>query len=71
MTVPLRALADGLWVAERPLRVLPFLDIGTRMSVVRGPDGGLVLHSPVEADAPTRAAIDALGPVRAVVCPNG
>lgn len=70
MTAPLRALADGLWVAERPLRVLPFLDIGTRMSVVRGPDGGLVLHSPVEADAPTRAAIDALGPVRAVVCPN-
>jgi hypothetical protein len=63
-------VADGLWVTERPFRALPFLEIGTRMSVVRAPDGGLVLHSPVEADAPTRAAVEALGSVRAVVCPN-
>jgi hypothetical protein len=63
-------VADGLWVTERPFRALPFLEIGTRMSVVRAADGGLVLHSPVEADAPTRAAVEALGRVRAVVCPN-
>jgi hypothetical protein len=70
VTAALRPLADGLWVAERPFRALPLLDIGTRMTVVRGRDGGLVLHSPVEADAATREAVGALGAVRAVVCPN-
>jgi hypothetical protein len=66
----LRPLADDLWVADRPLRVLPGLDIGTRMTVVRLPDGGVVLHSPVGADEPTRKAVEAIGPVRAVACPN-
>jgi len=67
---PLRALAPGLWVTERPFRALPLLEIGTRMSVVRAPDGGLLLHSPVEADAATRAAVESLGRVSAIVCPN-
>jgi hypothetical protein len=67
---PLRRLADDLWVTERPLRVFGFLDIGTRMAVVRTPAGGVVLHSPVEADAATRDAGAAIGPVAAIVCPN-
>lgn len=66
----LRPLCTALWVVERPFRALPLLDIGTRMTVVRLPDGGLLLHSPVEADEATRQAIDALGPVRAIACPN-
>jgi hypothetical protein len=70
VTVPLRPLGQDLWVAERPFEALPFLDIGTRMSVVRSPTGGLVLHSPVEADEETRKAVEALGPVSAIVCPN-
>jgi len=65
----LTALAPDLWVATRPL-VLVTGDVGTRMTVVRLRDGGLWLHSPVRLDAPTRAALDALGPVRAVVAPN-
>jgi len=67
---PLRRIADGLWVAERPLRVLPGLDVGTRMTVVHLPDGSVVLHSPVEADEATRKAVEAIGPVRAIACPN-
>jgi len=66
----LRPLADGLWVADAPMRVLPFMDIGTRMTVVRTTDGGVVLHSPVEASAAVRDAVAKLGPVRAVICPN-
>lgn len=66
----LEPLTDGLWVASRPLRVFGFLDIGTRMTVIRLPDGGLLLHSPVEADAATRAAVEALGPVRWIAAPN-
>lgn len=65
----LRGLAPELWVAERPLPLIVG-DIGTRMTVVRLGDGGLFLHSPVRLDIPTRAALDALGPVRAVVAPS-
>ena len=71
MDAALRPIADDLWVAERPLRrPLPFWDIGTRMTVIRLPGGGLFLHSPVGADAATRRAVDALGAVRAIVAPN-
>ena len=70
MDGPLCALAEDLWVATRPFGVLPGLDIGTRMTVMRLPDGGLVLHSPVAADVATRAAVEAIGPVRAIACPN-
>jgi hypothetical protein len=72
VVAPLRQIAADLWVTERSLHPpgLPFLDIRTRMTVIRLPDGGLFLHSPVEADAATRAGVDALGPVRCVVAPN-
>lgn len=68
----LRKIGDEIWVAEGSFRVLGlrWLDIGTRMTVIRLPDGGLLLHSPIEADAATRAAVDALGPVRCIVAPN-
>jgi hypothetical protein len=62
-------LAPDLWIAPRPLRAA-FLDIGTCMTVVRLPDGGVFLHSPVPTDGPTCAAVDAIGPVRAIVAPN-
>lgn len=62
-------LAPDLWIAPRPLRV-GFLDIGTCMTVVRLPDGGVFLHSPVPTDGPTCAAVDEIGPVRAIVAPN-
>jgi hypothetical protein len=65
----LTALAPDLWVATRPL-VLFTGDVGTRMTVIRLRDGGLWLHSPVRLDGVTRAALDALGPVRAVVAPS-
>jgi hypothetical protein len=68
--VTLTTLAADLWIAPRPLRVLGFLDIGTCMTVVRLADGGVFVHSPVRADAATRAAVDAIGPVRVIVAPN-
>src|SRR5512145_2119434 len=66
---PLTPLAPDLWVAPRPLPLLVG-DIGTRMTVVRLPDGGLWLHSPVRLDAETKQALDALGAVRWVVAPS-
>lgn len=58
-----------MWVVERPFRVLG-LRVGTRMTVVRLPDGGLWLHSPVAPDERLRADLAREGPVRHVVAPN-
>lgn len=69
MIEALRGLAPGLWVAERPLPIIVG-DIGARMTVIRLGSGGLVVHSPVRLDDATRRAVDALGPVRAVVAPS-
>ena len=65
----LTPLAPDLWVATRPLPLVVG-DVGTRMTVIRLSDGSLFLHSPVRLDRETRAALDALGPVRAVVAPS-
>jgi hypothetical protein len=65
----LQALDDRLWVEARRLRFVG-VETGTRMTVLRLADGGLLVHSPVALTAETRAAVDALGPVRAVVAPS-
>ena len=65
----LTPLAPDLWAATRPLP-LPVGDIGTRMTVIRLPDGRLLLHSPVRLDPETKQALDAIGPVRWVVAPS-
>lgn len=65
----LTRLDDDLWVATRPLKLIVG-DVGCRMTVIRLPDGGLFLHSPVALDDATRAALDQLGPVRWIVGPN-
>jgi hypothetical protein len=69
MVDPLRELVPGLlWVKEHPVRLAGgrFL---TRMTVMTL-DDGLCLHSPVEIDATTRAAIERLGEVRAIIAPS-
>jgi hypothetical protein len=65
----LRQLDENLWVVARPLRFWG-LEVGCRMTVIRLADGSLFLHSPVALEAPLRAALDALGPVRHAVAPN-
>lgn len=60
---------DRLWVAEMPAAKGGF-EFGARMTVIRLPEGDLWVHSPV-ALAPLKAAVDALGPVAALVAPSG
>jgi hypothetical protein len=71
MTPVLNSVAPDLWTADRPFK-LPLIlgDIGCRMTIVRLADSGLFLHSPVPLDAQMRAAIDEIGPVRAIVAPS-
>lgn len=68
----LSPVAPDLWEVTRPLRSAATfgLAIGKRMSVLRLADGSLLLHSPVDVDDAEQAAIDALGPVSAIMVPN-
>jgi hypothetical protein len=62
----LEHFAEDVWTVARPQRFWG-VETGTRMTIVRLSDGGLFVHCPVALDAETRRAVDALGPVRAVV----
>lgn len=65
---------DGLWLADGPVVTgAGGFRFPTRMAVLRlkGEDGGLMLWSPVALDRGLRAAVEALGPVRHLVAPNG
>lgn len=65
----LQPITEGLWSIPRPLRFVG-IETGTRMTVVRLAGGGLFVHSPVGLDPTLRAAVDALGPVTAIVAPS-
>ncbi len=65
----LKPFAADLWTETRPLRFFG-VETGTRMTIVRLGGGGLFVHSPIHLDRATREAIDALGPVKAVVAPS-
>ena len=69
MYEPLRELVPRLvWVKEHPVRLVGGRLL-TRMTVLQL-DDGLCLHSPVEIDAATGAAIEGLGHVRAIIAPS-
>ena len=65
----LERLDDNLWVAAAPLVYLG-LHLGTRMTVVRLPDGALWIHSPISPTPELQAEVTALGPVRSIVAPS-
>lgn len=66
---PLDLIAENLWVCEFPLDFLG-ISLGHRMTVIRLPAGGLLLHSPVPADPELRAQLALLGEVTDVVAPS-
>ncbi|WP_164020312.1 DUF4336 domain-containing protein [Pyxidicoccus trucidator] len=65
----LRLVAEDVHVLTVPFRFAG-LEVGGRMTVIRLPNGGLWVHSPVRLTPEVRAAVDALGPVRFLVAPN-
>ncbi len=65
----MRRLDHGLWVAEQPLRFAG-VEVGARMTVVRLPDGGLLLHSPIRPTPDLARDVGALGSVSALIAPN-
>jgi hypothetical protein len=65
----LRALDEGLWVADHDFKVAG-LALGTRTTVIRLADGGLWVHSPGPLTDALAGEIRAVGPVRCLVAPN-
>ena len=65
----MRQLDRDLWVAEQPLRFAG-LELGARMTVVRLPGDGLLLHSPIEPTPELLREVRSLGSVATVVAPN-
>jgi hypothetical protein len=61
--------ADGVWLCTTPVGFLG-LRLTVTMTVLRLPDGGLVLYSPVKLTPERRAAVEALGPVTHLYVPN-
>lgn len=65
----LEPVADGVWAIQAPHSFMG-LHVGTRMTVVKLSSGAVLLHSPVKLSQDVRNAIDAIGPVKHIVCPN-
>jgi hypothetical protein len=63
----LKPVAADIWIVDSgPMYgVLP-----VRMTVIRLPDGAVLLHSPTCFSAALRLQIETLGPIRALVAPN-
>lgn len=61
---------NDIWIADGPSVPLMGLPIPVRMTVVRLPDGGIWLHSPISASPELVAEVRALGPIRHLVAPN-
>ncbi len=66
---PLRELGPGLWSLDQPFRT-GGLELGVRTCVLRVADGSVLVHAPGPGTVAARAAIERIGPVRALVAPN-
>lgn len=67
----LEPFGPEIWIADgEPLTAAMGFHYPTRMTVIRLPGGGLVVISPIGLCGEMRSAVDALGPVQALVAPN-
>ena len=66
----IRELHRDLVAIDHPLRLPGGLELGTRSCLIRLSSGGVVVHAPGPLSEDVRRAIDAFGPVRALIAPN-
>ena len=65
-----KPVAEGVFVVDSVLENPLGAVIATRMTVMRLPDGGLLLHSPTRYSLALKGALEVIGPVRHLVAPN-
>lgn len=61
--------SDNVWTLYFPLRVFG-MELGTRATILRLPSGRVAIISPVKMSDEVADAIEAIGPVDAVISPN-
>ncbi len=66
----LKPIADDVFIVDSTLPGLIGKVLPIRMTVIRLPDGSLLLHSPTRFTESLRLALRALGPVSHIVAPN-
>lgn len=66
----LSQLANDLWIGDGGRVRMYLIPFATRMTVVRLPDGGLWVHSPVALEPALVSSVAALGPVRYLIAPD-
>jgi hypothetical protein len=65
----LKNIANNLWCVDQDSKFMLF-HVGTRMTIVRLENGKLLLHSPVIITPALKQALELLGEVSHIVCPN-
>ncbi len=65
-----KLVADDVFVVDSIMSGLMGRVLPVRMTVIRLPDGGLLLHSPTRYSLGLKAALEKLGPIRHLVAPN-
>ncbi len=68
--MPLAAIAPDLWQVSTTKRFPGGVVLPVNGTIVRLPDGTVLLHSPIPIDDALAAEIEALGPVAHLVAPN-
>jgi FAD/FMN-containing dehydrogenase len=65
---PIERLTENLWRVEGTLENMALKRV---MTIARGTDGKLVVHSAIALNNDSMRAIDAFGDVAAIIVPNG
>jgi hypothetical protein len=65
-----KPVAEGVFVVDSQLPGTMGMVLGVRMTVIRLPDGGLLLHSPTRFSHALRRELEQIGPIRHLVAPN-
>lgn len=70
MSAELRAFGPEIWLSDGPAVSFYGFPYPTRMAVIRLPDAGLFVWSPIALSSLLRRDVEALGTVRYLVSPN-
>jgi hypothetical protein len=65
-----KPVAEGVFIVDSQLPGALGMVVGVRMTVIRLPDGGLLLHSPTRFSHALKQALEKIGPIRHFVAPN-
>ncbi|HEX9830231.1 MAG TPA: DUF4336 domain-containing protein [Thermodesulfobacteriota bacterium] len=66
----IRNIANSLWVAEDNKFSVSGLQVGSRMTIIRLYNGGLLIHSPMPLSKTIKDAIASIGTPKFIIAPN-